>query len=95
MSRLDSTARIALRLASPPGASLDMYPSEPAQAQRLQSRGVGKRMRAASMTEIVLVMPTSCGDQGDAEKPRQGLRNRGPMVEQPLSEGSSTDRQTV
>jgi hypothetical protein len=72
-----------------------MYPSEPAQAQWQQSRGVRKRMRAAGMTEIVLVLPTPCGDQRDAEKPRQGLRNRGPMVEQLLSEGSSTDRQTV
>jgi hypothetical protein len=95
MRQLDSTARIALRLASPPGASLDMYPSEPVQAQWPQSRGVRKRMRTAGMTEIVLVLPTSCVDQRDAEKPRQGLRKRGPMVEQLSSEGSSTDQQTV
>jgi hypothetical protein len=54
-----------------------------------------KRMRAAGMTEIVLVLPTACVDQLDAQKSRHGLRNRGQVVEQLLSEGSSADRQTA
>jgi hypothetical protein len=95
MSRLDSTARIALSLASPLGASLCMYPSESAEAKRQRSRDVRKRMRAAGMTEIVLVLSTSCVDQLDAQKSRHGLRNRGQVVEQLLSEGSSADRQTA
>jgi hypothetical protein len=52
-------------------------------------------MRAAGMTEIVLVLPTSCVDQLDAQKSRQGLRSRGQVVEQLLLEGSSADRQTA
>jgi hypothetical protein len=95
MSRLDSTARIALRLASPLGASLCMYPSESAEAKRQRSRDVRKRMRAAGMTEIVLVLPMSCVDQLDAQKFRHGLRNRGQVVEQLLSKGSSVGQQTA
>ncbi len=95
MSRLDSTARIALRLASPLGASLGMYPSESAEAKRQRSRDLRKRMRAAGMTEIVLVLPTSCVDQLDAQKSRHGLRSRGQVVEQLLTKGRSADRQTA
>lgn len=95
MSRLDSTARIALRLDSPLGASLCMYPSESSEAKRQRSRDARKRMRAAGMTEIVLVLPTSCVHQLDAQKSRHGLRNRGQVVEQLLSEGNAAGRQTA
>lgn len=54
-----------------------------------------KRQRAAGMTEIILVLPQSCVDQLDAQKSRHGLRNRGQVVEQLLSEGSLADRQTA
>ena len=72
-----------------------MYPSESAEAKRQRSRDVRKRMRAAGMTEIVLVLSTSCVDQLDAQKSHHGLRNRGQVVEQLLSEGNSADRQTA
>ena len=95
MSRLDSTARIALSLVSPLGASPCMYPSESADAKRQRSRDMRKRMRAAGMTEIVLVLPTSCVDQLDARKSHQGLRNRGQVVEQLLSKENSAGRRTA
>ena len=54
-----------------------------------------QRMRAAGMTEIVLVLPTCCVDQLDAQKFHQGLRNRGQVVEQLLSKENSAGRQTA
>ena len=72
-----------------------MYPSDLADAKRQRSRNMRQRMRAAGMTEIVLVLPMSCVDQLDAQKSRHGLRNRGQVVEQLLSEGNAADWQTA
>ena len=72
-----------------------MYPSESSEAKRQRSRDVRKRMRAAGMTEIVLVLPMSCVDQLDAQKSGHGLHNRGQVVEQLLSEGNAADWQTA
>ena len=95
MSRLDSLTRIALSFQSPLEASRRVYPSEAPEAKRQRSRAVRKRQRAAGMTEILLVLPQSCVDQLDAQKSRHGLRNRGQVVEQLLSEGNAADRQTA
>lgn len=95
MSPLDSSTRIALSLRSPLEASRCVYPSEAPGAKRERSRATRKRQRAAGMTEIILVLPQSCVDQLDAQKSRHGLRNRGQVVEQLLSEGSLADRQTA
>lgn len=89
MSRLDSPTRIALRLVSPPGASLGVYPSDKPEAKRRRAQAARKRQRAAGMTEIVLVLPKSCVDQIDAQKSRQGLRNRSQVVEQLFTRRSS------
>ena len=69
-----------------------MYPSETAEAKRKRSRDVRRRHRAAGMTEIILVLPKACVDQLDAQKSRHGLRNRGQVVEQLLSNRRSADR---
>ena len=95
MSRLDSVTRIAVSFQSPLEASRCVYPSDAPEAKRQRSRAVRKRQRAAGMTEIILVLPQSCVDQLDAKKSRHGLRNRGQVVEQLLSEGSSAAQQSA
>ena len=94
MSRLDSAARIALSFGSPLGASRSVYPSEKPEAKRKRAQDVRKRQRAAGMTEILLVLPKTCVDQIDAQKYRQGLRNRSQVVEQLLTRRSS-DQQSA
>ena len=93
MNRLDSPTRIALRSVSPLGASLAVYPSDKPEAKRKRAQDVRRRQRAAGMTEIVLVLPKSCVDLIDAQKSRQGLRNRSQVVEQ-LFTRRSCDQQS-
>jgi hypothetical protein len=95
MSPLDSTTRIAPSLVSPLAASRWMYPSNTAEAKRQRSRDMRSRQRTAGMTEIVLVLPKACVDQLDAQKSRHGLRNRGQVVEQLLSNRRSAEQQTT
>ena len=71
-----------------------MYPSNQPEAKRKRSRDVRERQRAAGLAEIVLVLPKSCVDQIDAQKSRQGLRNRSQVVVQLLTRRSS-DQQSA
>jgi hypothetical protein len=92
MNRLDSRTRIALSFGSPLGASRSVYPSDKPEAKRKRARDLRKRQRAAGMIEIVLVLPRSCVDDIDAQKSRQGLRNRSQVVEQILTRRSSNQQ---
>jgi hypothetical protein len=92
MSRLDSITRIALSFPSSLEASRNVYPSEAPEARCQRTRALRQRQRAAGMTEIILVLPKSCVDQLDAQKSRQGLRNRSQVVEKMLTNERGSDQ---